>query len=91
MTSMRTIIDLPAPQLDALDAICARDGISRAEAIRRAVAAMIAGVTVADRSAAYGLWRGRGLDGLTYERTLRGEWDRSAARGRRKSARRPPA
>jgi hypothetical protein len=30
--AMRTIIDLPADQLDALDGICRRESISRAEA-----------------------------------------------------------
>ena len=80
MTFMRTIIELPAAQLDALDALCRRDGISRAEAIRRAVAAMVAGATTAGRAAAYGLWRDRGIDGLTYARRLRAEWDRDSAR-----------
>ena len=38
---MRTIIELPGEQVDALDALCRRDGISRAEAIRRAVAMLV--------------------------------------------------
>jgi hypothetical protein len=89
MTSMRTIVDLPASQLDALDALCRRDGISRAEAVRRAVAAHVTRERTAERNAAFGLWRGRGVDGLAYERRLRGEWDgrgpaasRTRARGR---------
>lgn len=75
MTPMRTIIDLPAAQLDALDAVCRREGISRAEAIRRAVAATLEQTTSAGREAAFGLWRGRrGTDGLAYQRRLRREW-----------------
>jgi metal-responsive CopG/Arc/MetJ family transcriptional regulator len=75
MTSMRTIIDLPPAQLDALDAWCRRDGISRAEAIRRAVAATVGQQAAGGREAAVGLWRDRrGPDGLTYERRLRREW-----------------
>jgi len=72
---MRTIIELPGPQLDALDAWCRRDGISRAEAIRRAVAAAVGQQATAARSAAFGLWRGRPRpDGLAYQRQIRREW-----------------
>lgn len=72
---MRTIIDLPPAQLDALDAWCRRDGISRAEAIRRAVAGAVGQQTAAGRQAAFGLWRDRqGPDGLAYQRRLRREW-----------------
>jgi metal-responsive CopG/Arc/MetJ family transcriptional regulator len=75
MTRMRTIIDLPAAQLDALDAVCRREGISRAEAIRRAVAATLEQTTSASRAAAFGLWRGRrGTDGPGYQRRVRREW-----------------
>jgi len=34
---MRTIIDLPEQDIQDLDGICAREHISRAEAVRRAV------------------------------------------------------
>jgi len=78
MTHMRTIIDLPAPQLEALDALCAREGISRAEAIRRAVAAHLEAHRAAAPDEAWGLWRGRGLDGLVYQAQLRAEWDAPA-------------
>jgi len=36
---MRTIVDLPEAQIKALDSYRRREGISRAEAVRRAVAA----------------------------------------------------
>jgi metal-responsive CopG/Arc/MetJ family transcriptional regulator len=72
---MRTIIELPPAQLEALDAVCRRDGISRAEAIRRAIAASLGETTASGRKAAFGLWRGRRTaDGLAYERRLRREW-----------------
>jgi metal-responsive CopG/Arc/MetJ family transcriptional regulator len=75
MTVMRTIIELPAGQLDALDALCRRDRISRAEAIRQAVAQHVAKATAAGRETAFGLWQGRrGADGLAYQRRLRREW-----------------
>ena len=79
--AVRTIIELPEDQLEALDALCRRDSISRAEAIRRAVGAMIRSRRPAERERAFGLWRGRGDDGLAYQRRARNEW--VAARKRR--------
>ena len=76
MTLMRTIIDLRAGQLDGLDRVCRRDGISRAEAIRRAVDAMIAREAPDRAKRAHGVWRGRDLDGVSYQDVLRREWDR---------------
>ena len=73
---MRTIIDLPEAQVEALDVLCRREGISRAEAIRRAVARELRHQTPPDSAPAFGLWRGRRVDGLTAQRRLRREWDR---------------
>ena len=39
---MRTIIDLPEEQVRGLAALCEAQGISRAEAVRRAVARLLA-------------------------------------------------
>lgn len=78
---MRTIIDVPADQLDALDDVCRRDGISRAEAIRRAVALLLRQRAGAPEQA-FGLWRGRKVDGLAYERGLREEWPAGRAEAR---------
>lgn len=72
--AVRTIIDLPADQLDALDRWCRRERLSRAEAIRRAVGRELAAQTAAGADRAFGLWRGRPLDGLAHERRLRREW-----------------
>ena len=73
---MRTIIELPAEQVEALDALCKRDGLSRAEVIRRAVGGHLAQQHGADARRAFGLWRGRGLDGRKYQDARRREWDR---------------
>jgi metal-responsive CopG/Arc/MetJ family transcriptional regulator len=73
---MRTIVELPAEQLDALEAVCQRDGISRAEAVRQAVAAYVRPHQASLTKRAFGLWRARGLDGLKYQAALRREWDR---------------
>ena len=75
---MRTIIDLPADQLEALDSLCRREGISRAEGVRRAVAEHVRQQQTADANQAFGLWRARGVDGLAYERRVRREWDAPA-------------
>lgn len=75
---MRTIVDLPTAQLEALDAQCRRDGISRAEAVRRAVAQYVRLQRDVEPDEAFGLWRTRGIDGLTYQQRLRREWDAPA-------------
>ena len=78
---MRTIIELPPDQLEALEVLCARDGISRAEAIRRAVASFV-GQRASNPGRAFGLWRGRPESGLEFQERLRKEWDGTAVRRR---------
>ena len=77
---MRTIVDLPEEQLQWLASVCAREGISRAEAIRRAVEASMHQNDEADfkhaLDAAFGSWKGHGIDALEYERQIRAEWER---------------
>ena len=85
---MRTIIELPEDQLDALADVCRREAISRAEAIRQAVAMYLGARRAADASPAFGVWRDRSIDGLAYERDLRDEWDRGTRPVRRPGARR---
>jgi hypothetical protein len=74
---MRTIIDIPPKQLSALDSWSRARGISRAEAVRQAVACLLAAEDerplAVDRTA--GLWRDRERDGLAAQEALRAEWD----------------
>ncbi len=81
---MRTIIDLPVEQLEALDGICRRDGLSRAEAVRQAVTLLMRQRSAGQSGMAFGIWRGkRQVDGLKYQERLRREWgNRAAARKR---------
>ncbi len=80
---MRTIIDLSEDQLAALDAWRLPQGLSRAEAVRRAVARMVGTDDARRRAidAAFGLWRdrrapdGQPMDGLMYQERLRDDWD----------------
>ena len=73
---MRTIVDLPDDQMAALKALAERNGLSRAELVRRAVAAYLEQRRMPTGDAAFGLWHKRGEDGLDYEDRLRREWDR---------------
>jgi hypothetical protein len=51
---MRTLIDVPEQQIKELEAICTARKLSRAEAVRQAVAAYIA-LNRPSREAAFGL------------------------------------
>ena len=74
---MRTIIDLPDEQIARLRKLCEDEGISRAEAVRRAVELLLARRSQSEwdraKAATFGSWKGRGIDALEYERELRDE------------------
>lgn len=72
---MRTIVDLPDDQVQALADLCEREGISRSEAIRRAVRMLLASNWEADLAAAFGAWREKDIEGVQYQRAIRTEWD----------------
>jgi hypothetical protein len=76
---VRTIIDLTASQLTRVDQVAAREHISRAEAVRRAIDLVYASEDPresvrAARRRAFGLWRDRGTDAVAYVDALRDEW-----------------
>ena len=73
---MRTIVDLPQPIIDELDELAQRERISRAEAVRRAMAEYLQNRRSARGEAAFGIWKSRKMDALAYEDELRGEWNR---------------
>ena len=83
--AMRTIVELPDTQVKALARLCRKEGISRAEAIRRAVDGLVASQEAAETQeglrAAFGLWRGRQPDGRGYVEVLRAEWEEPATDG----------
>ncbi|MGB3121487.1 MAG: CopG family transcriptional regulator, partial [Verrucomicrobiales bacterium] len=68
------IIDLPDDQVAALSKICETEGISRAEAVRRAVAEMLRTLETVGRESAFGAWSDQ-VDSSTLIRTIREEWD----------------
>ena len=71
---MRIKISLPDHNLSALDKVCATQGISRAEAIRRAVEAYLANSRIDSEDKIFGMWSDRNVDGLEYQRQIRSEW-----------------
>lgn len=73
---MRTIIDLPEEQIEALKLLAERENASRAELVRRAVADYLAQRAGDGSDGAFGIWRRRGEEGLEYQTRIRQEWDR---------------
>jgi len=75
---MRTTISLTDAQIEALDRLGASMRTSRAELIRRAVDAFLQtqkGASIAERPG-FGAWKKTRVDGVTYQRKIRAEWDR---------------
>ena len=81
---MRTIIEVPLAQLEALAEICRRENISRAEAIRQAIAAHVQRSRREAAAPAFGLWRNRAIGGVAYERRIRQEWEAAGRKPRRR-------
>ena len=75
---MRTLVDIPDQQLKALNELSKQRKVSRAALVREAVSAYIESNSHAEkmaaRKAAFGLWKGRGIDGLEYQKKIRAEW-----------------
>lgn len=76
LSLMRTIIDIPQHILDEIDTLAKREKISRAEAVRRAMAEYLEKRAHHKPDAAFGIWKSRKIHPLAYEDALRGEWDR---------------
>ena len=74
---MRTIIELPEKQLEALTRLSRSRKVSRAEIIRQAVDGYLQ-LNAPSLEDAFGIWRDQSKlrDGLTLQRKLRGEWER---------------
>lgn len=75
---MRTLIDLPQEQIEALAKLGRERGSSRAALIREAVAEYLGRRQAGHLDEAFGLWRegaGEPEDGLAYQDRLRAEWE----------------
>jgi len=71
---MRTLIDLPDAQIQALALLCERVRQPRAAVIREAVAEYLERRAMKSADAAFGLWGARAGDGLAYQHKARAEW-----------------
>lgn len=71
---MRTLVDLPDSQVQALADLCKRERLSRAAIIRDAVAEYLERHAVKPVDAAFGLWGAEAPDGLAYQEQVRAEW-----------------
>lgn len=76
----RFLVDIPEEDLARLDAMAKAEGKSRAAVLREAVAEFIAAESKQGFEKYFGLWERHGstVDGLDYERQLRGEWPETA-------------
>lgn len=70
---MRTIIDIPRHLVDQIDALAKREKISRAEAVRRAMAEYLEKRSIHRPDAGFGIWKNRKIDALGYEDDIRAE------------------
>ncbi len=72
----RFLVDVPEEDVARLDAMARAEGKSRAAVLREAVANYIAAESKHGFEKYFGLWERHGstVDGLDYERRLRGEW-----------------
>lgn len=87
---MRTIIDLPEEQIQALQVLGEQEQKSRAALIREAVGKLLAEqlhktqdrekARLAAIDAVFGMWEDWNVDGVEYQRALRREWDEREAR-----------
>jgi predicted transcriptional regulator len=71
---MRTLIDLPDTQIQALADLCERVNQSRAAVIREAVGEYLERHAAKPLEAAFGLWGKEAMDGLAYQEKARAEW-----------------
>ena len=77
--TVRTIVDLPQEQIRKLILICRREGISRAEAVRRAVDRFLRGSGTSDLRPFFGASKTRGSVSRHVTK-LRREWKKHSAR-----------
>ncbi len=72
----RILTEIPDEDVRELDAIARRDGKSRAAVLREAISNYLAEGAKEGFEKYFGLWERHGstVDGLEYERKLRGEW-----------------
>jgi metal-responsive CopG/Arc/MetJ family transcriptional regulator len=71
---VRTLVDIPAEDLDLVNGVAKKLDISRAEFVRRAISLYLEPHRADSAAEAFGIWRDRPVDGLEYQERIRGEW-----------------
>lgn len=71
---MRALVDLDREQFRKLDRMAKAQRRSRAALIREALASYVEKNARATADDAFGLWRGRSIDGLAFQEKARSEW-----------------
>ncbi len=69
---MKAVIDIPRHQIEALSEVCQSFNISRAEAVRQAIALFVKENKPSSIDV-FGTWDNK-EDGLTYQKKMREEW-----------------
>jgi hypothetical protein len=71
---MRTLVDIPDDDLTLLHRLSKIESAPRAELVRQGIARFLEPYRRSEGDKAFGLWSGRSVDGVAYQRKLRGEW-----------------
>ena len=71
---MRTIVDIPEKQIDALAHLCEQQKISRAEAVRRAVDCLLKESSPDRKNIGFGVWKHKRIASRKFVDKLRSEW-----------------
>lgn len=71
---MRTLVDIPDAQIEALAALCERMKQPRAAIVREAIAEYLAKHQRAEQPGAFGLWGTDTEDGMVFQEKARAEW-----------------
>jgi hypothetical protein len=71
---MRTLVDIPAEDLNLLNGVVKTLAISRAEFVRRTISKSLESYRQRQKQEAFGLWASRPVDGLQYQERMREEW-----------------
>jgi predicted transcriptional regulator len=71
---MKITLHIGAPRGQALDALAKAEKRSRSSIIREAIDDYLARRSDRARKDAFGLWRNHKVDGLDYQKKMRGTW-----------------
>lgn len=74
---MRTIIDIPDEDVKILNQLSKKKKTSRAEIIRQALTNYITEYSKLRKSysKAFGIWKGKKINSINYQKQLRSEWE----------------